>query len=83
MTRLCCAHCRLRFTPAVAACLGECPECGRSLQPSTLEDIIGFRVFRFEDVPQSLPQAVAVSIALPEVRTDLRGSRARRQPGGT
>ena len=48
-----------------------------------LEGIIGFRIFRFEDVPQSLPQAVAVSIPVREVRTNLGGSRARRQPRGT
>ncbi len=82
MTRLCCPHCWLRFTPAAAAYLGECPECGRSLQASNAEDILGFRIFRFEDAPQSLPQAVAVSIPVPEVPTNLGGSRARGQPRG-
>ncbi len=26
MTHLCCPRCRLRFTPADAACLGQCPD---------------------------------------------------------
>jgi hypothetical protein len=83
MTQLCCPRCWLRFTPAAAAYIGECPECGGSLQPSSLEGIVGFRIFRFEDVPQSLPQAVAVSIPIPEVPTNLGGPRPRRQRRGT
>lgn len=78
MTQLCCPGCWLRFTPAAAAYVGECPVCGGSLRRSSLEGIVGFRIFRFEDVPQSLPQAVAVSIPVPEVPTNLGGSRARR-----
>jgi hypothetical protein len=75
MTQLCCPRCWLRFTSAAAAYLSECPECGGSLQLSSLEGIVGFRIFRFEDVPRSLPQAVAGSIPVPEVPTNPGGSR--------
>jgi hypothetical protein len=63
MTHLCCPHCRLRFTPAAAAYIIACPECGKPLQTiASLELAFGFRVFRLEDLPNSLPEAVAVSI---------------------
>lgn len=61
MTHLCCPRCRLRFTPAAAAHVATCPECGEPLQPSSLEDTVGFRVFKLEDVPHSIPSAVGGS----------------------
>jgi hypothetical protein len=67
MTHVCCPDCRLRFSPAAAACLVACPECGET--PQTLagvEGLLGFRLFRLEDVPDSLPEAVAVSIPIPD-----------------
>jgi hypothetical protein len=66
MTHLCCPRCRLRFTPAAGAYLASCPGCGEPPQPSSLEDTFGFRIFRLEDIPQPLPEAVAVSIPAPE-----------------
>jgi hypothetical protein len=63
---LCCAHCRLRFTPAAAAYVTVCPECGDTPQPiASLELTFGFRVLGPEDLPHELPFATAVSIALP------------------
>jgi predicted amidophosphoribosyltransferase len=67
MTHVCCPDCRLRFTPAGAAYLVACPRCGEPLQTlAGLERMVGFRVFRLEDVPHSLPEAVAVSIPIPD-----------------
>ena len=65
MTRLCCPTCRLRFILA-AACLDACPECGEPLRASSLRATVGFRLMGLEDVPPSLPEAVAVSIPVPE-----------------
>jgi hypothetical protein len=63
MTHLCCPSCRLRFTPAASAYLTACPECGQPPRPlSDLRSAIGLRLFRVEDLPQPLPEAVAVSI---------------------
>jgi hypothetical protein len=64
MTRLCCPTCRLRFILA-AAYLDACPECGEPLRASSLRATVGFRLFGLEDVPPSLPEAVAVSIPVP------------------
>jgi hypothetical protein len=66
MTHLCCPPCRLRFTSAAAAHLGACPNCGQPPQPSSLRDSVGFRIFRPEDDPHSLPQAIAASIPVPD-----------------
>jgi hypothetical protein len=66
MTHLCCPRCRLRFSPAAGTYLVACPECGEPPQPSNLEGTVGFRMFRLEDVPHELPQAVAVSIPVPD-----------------
>ena len=66
MTPLCCPVCRLRFTPAAAAHLVACPECGEPPQPSSLEGIVGFRLFTFEDIPHSLPEALAMTIPVPD-----------------
>jgi hypothetical protein len=70
MTRLCCARCRLRFTPAAAAYIIACPECGEPPQPlASLQSTVGFRLVGPEDLPHQLPYAAAVSIALPNPRT--------------
>ena len=67
MTNLCCPRCRMRFTPAAAAYIAACPECGDSPQPMTsLERTFGFRLVGPEDLPHELPYAAARSIALPE-----------------
>ena len=78
-THLCCPHCRLRFTPAAAAYIIACPECGDSPKPiASLEGTFGFRVLGPEDLPHGvlgpedlpheLPYASAVSIAFPQPR---------------
>ena len=67
MTRLCCARCRLRFSPAVAAYITACPECGGSPEPITsLSGTLGFRLVGPEDVSDELPHALASSITFPE-----------------
>ena len=67
MTHVCCPDCRLRFAPAAAAHLVACPECGWPLQTlAGLEGALGFRLFRLDDVPHPLPEAVAVSIPIPD-----------------
>jgi hypothetical protein len=64
---LCCAQCRLRFSPAAAAYIMACPECGERPKPiPRLELAFGFRLIGPEDLPQELPYATARSIALPE-----------------
>lgn len=63
MTHVCCPRCRLRFTPAVAAYLVACPECGKPpLQIASLERAFGFRLVGPEDLPVDLPHAAAISI---------------------
>jgi len=67
MTHLCCPRCRLRFTPAAAAYIVACPECGGLPQVFTsLERTFGFRLLGPEDLPHELPYATAVSITLPD-----------------
>jgi hypothetical protein len=67
MTNVCCPDCRLRFTPAAAAYLVACPECGEPPKAlAGLERVVGFRLFTVEDAPHSLPEAVAVSIPIPD-----------------
>jgi hypothetical protein len=62
-----CPECRLRFTPAAAAYLPSCPTCGGPLRLlDRLEGVVGFRLFRSADAPYSLPQAVAVSMPIPD-----------------
>jgi predicted RNA-binding Zn-ribbon protein involved in translation (DUF1610 family) len=66
-THLCCSRCRLRFTPAAAAYIIACPECGDSPQPiASLERTLGFRLVGPEDLPHELPYASVVSIASTE-----------------
>jgi hypothetical protein len=67
MTHACCPRCRLRFTPVASAYITACPECGEPPQHVTnLESALGFRLLGPEDLPIELPQAVAVSIPVPE-----------------
>ena len=67
VTRLCCPACRLRFTPASAACIIACPECGDAPKAIvSLEHTVGFRLIGPEDLPHELPYATAHAIALPD-----------------
>lgn len=67
MTHVGCPCCQLRFTPATAAYLLACPECGRPPQLiGAAEGVVGFRLFIPEDVPNPLPEAIAVSLPLPD-----------------
>src|SRR5690242_11172234 len=67
MTPVCCPTCRLRFTPAAAAQLVACPECGGPPERITSsERVVGFRLLGPQDIPHSVPQAVAVSIPVQE-----------------
>jgi hypothetical protein len=67
MTQAGCPSCRLRFSAAAAAYLVSCPECGRPPQPiADAEGVVGFRLFVVEDVPRELPEALAVSIPIPD-----------------
>jgi hypothetical protein len=67
MTHVCCTNCRLRFTPAVAAHLVACPECGELPQPAASgQELLGFRLVKLGDVPTPLPQAIAAALALPD-----------------
>ena len=75
VTLVCCPGCRLRFTPAAAAYIVACPECGGSPQPiGSLERTLGFRIVGPEDLPHQLPYATAVSIAF--AFTEPRGARS-------
>jgi hypothetical protein len=68
MTHACCPACRLRFSPAAAAHLTACPACGDPLKPmAALEGAVGFRLFKLEDAPQVLPEAIAVSVPIPDL----------------
>ena len=66
MTHLGCPGCRLRFTPAAAAYLAACPQCGLPPRFRGAEEMLGFRLFVLEDEPRELPEAVAVSIPIPQ-----------------
>jgi hypothetical protein len=64
VTLVCCPACRLRFTPAAAAYIVACPECGGSPQPIASPELtLGFRLVGPEDLPHQLPPAAAVPIA--------------------
>jgi hypothetical protein len=62
MTHLCCPTADCASHPAAGAQLVACPACGKPPQPSSLQGTVGFRIFTLEDVPHSLPEAVAVSL---------------------
>jgi hypothetical protein len=56
MTHVCCPTCRLRFTPAAAAHITACPECGNSPQPiASLERTFGFPLVDPRTTPTSYP----------------------------
>jgi hypothetical protein len=63
MTHVCCPSCRLRFTPAAASYVTNCPHCGEA--PREIADpgsALGFRLLGPEDLPFELswarPEAV-------------------------
>jgi hypothetical protein len=67
MTHLCCPPCRLRFTPAAAAYIAACPDCGDTPQSvGSLERTVGFRLVGPKDHPHDLPYATTTSIRLSE-----------------
>src|SRR6185312_7206117 len=66
MTHVCCPRCRLRFTPAAAAYIVACPECGEPPQQISSQSALGFRLVGPEDLPTELPEADALSITAPE-----------------
>ena len=67
MTHASCPDCRLRFAPAAAAYLPACPACGEPLQPlAGLAAAMGYRLFTLEDVPHALPEAIEVSMPIPD-----------------
>ena len=67
MTHAMCPDCRLRFTPAASAYLPACPTCGEPLQPAAgVAGVVGYRLFRLEDAPRTLPEAIAVSMPIPD-----------------
>jgi hypothetical protein len=67
MKNACCPSCRIRFTPAAAAHVVACPQCGRPPQRAGgLKEIVGFRLFTLEEVLDTLPEAVAVSMPVPD-----------------
>jgi hypothetical protein len=57
----------LRFTAAAAAYLVACPKCGRPPKAiAGAQGLVGFKLFVLEDAPEVLPEAVAVSIPIPD-----------------
>lgn len=67
MTHASCAGCRIRFTPPAAAYLTACPECGEPLQPLPgVAAAVGYRLFTLEDAPRDLPEAIEVSMPIPD-----------------
>jgi hypothetical protein len=69
MTHVCCPDCRLRFTASATAHVVACPECGRPPQAiAGAEGVVGFRLFIVEDAPHELPEAIAVSVPLPDLK---------------
>jgi hypothetical protein len=68
MTHVCCSNCRLRFSPAAAAQLVTCPECGDALDPfADVSGLIGSRLFRLKDLPSAEPEAIAVRLPIPDL----------------
>jgi hypothetical protein len=69
MTHVCCPSCRLRFAPAIAAYLEECPSCGEPLQPGvSAQHLIGFSLVTQDDLRAALPGAIAVTLPHPDPR---------------
>jgi hypothetical protein len=68
MTHVSCSSCRLRFSPAVAAQLVTCPECGDALDPiADVSGLIGFRLFTLQDLPAAEAEAIAVRMPIPDL----------------
>ncbi len=68
MTHVGCPSCRLRFTSAAAAYLVACPECGWPPQAIVgAAGVVGFRLFIVEDHPNELPEAIEVSLPVPDL----------------
>jgi hypothetical protein len=71
MTRVCCPSCRLRFNRAAAAYLVTCPQCGSHLdQVSGAQHTLGFRLFEPDELPESLPDAMAIAMQDPDFLTE-------------
>jgi hypothetical protein len=71
MTRVSCPSCRLRFTPAAAALLTACPQCGRDLHPvASVEATLGYRLFDAIDSPPPLPLAAEIVLPIHAHRPD-------------
>jgi hypothetical protein len=69
MTHAFCPNCWLRFVPAAAAHLAACPTCGDPpLHTTDPRRLVGFTLFRPEDEPRDLPEAIAVSLPIPGPR---------------
>ena len=67
MTHACCTTCRHRFGAAASAHLPACPECGGSLsQLETAEELLGFRLYTYDDSPDTWLAARAIELALPD-----------------
>jgi predicted amidophosphoribosyltransferase len=67
MTHAICPDCRLRFTRAAAAYLPCCPRCGEPLQPlAELAGALGYRLFVPEDARHAQPDAIEVSMPMPD-----------------
>ena len=67
MSSACCYACRLRFSPAVASYLAACPQCGEPPQPmSSPEGAVGYRLYTPVDAPPALPEALEVSMPMPD-----------------
>ncbi len=60
MTHTCCPACRLRFTPATASGLEECPCCGEGLAHHTAGSVLGFRLWVRDSAAAT---AVAAAVA--------------------
>ncbi len=69
MTQVCCPGCRLRLTPAAAAYIVACPECGAPPRQIASRSALGFRLVGPEDLPVELPQAAGFSTPVPEPST--------------
>ena len=66
MTHVFCPGCRLRFTPAAAAYLAACPECGESPQSvASAGGTLGFRLYTPGDDLYDLPEALSAALAAP------------------
>jgi hypothetical protein len=67
MNNVCCTNCRLRFTPAAAANLPACPECGEPpVSIPTADGLLGFRLYTSDEGTDTSPQARAVTLPIPD-----------------